>query len=131
VAVFGEEVVGEAQARASVRALEVYKDNVGGVLRRPRPEHIANTVGKAVTEEVVAVLEQSVAALVKSLEQVSRPDPAPVETDREAEAEDKGYVGGLKRAWLIVENLEGKPGKRMIAERLHKELRKAGKAEQQ
>lgn len=131
MAVFGEEVVSEAQTRASARALEVYKDNIGGVLRRPRPEHIANTVGKAVTEEVVAVLEQSVSALVKSLEQVTKPDPASVETDREADAEDKGYVGGLKRAWLIVENLEGKPGKRMIAELLHKELRKAEKVGQQ
>lgn len=120
MAVFGEEVVDEAQARAAVRALEVYKDNVGGVLRRPRPEHIANTVSKAVTEEVVAVLEQSVAALVKSLAQAPKPGP-----------DHEGYAAGLKRAWLLVEDLEGKPGKRMIAELLHKELRKAEKEGQQ
>lgn len=125
MAVFGEAVVSEAQARASVRALEVYKANTGGVLRRPRPDHIANTVGKAVTEEVVAVLEQSAAALLESLEQAPKLDPEPVETDRVADAEHEGYVAGLKRAWLIVENLEGKPGKRMIRDILHNELRKA------
>lgn len=38
---------------------------------------------------------------------------------------DRGYLAGLKRAWNLVDDLEGRPGKRQIADKLRNEIAKA------
>lgn len=38
---------------------------------------------------------------------------------------DRGYLDGLKRAWNLVVDAEGRPGKRQVAEMIQSEIRKA------
>lgn len=38
---------------------------------------------------------------------------------------DRGYVDGLKRAFSLVEDAEGRPGKRQLAELIQSEIHKA------
>ena len=38
---------------------------------------------------------------------------------------ERGYLDGLKQAWNLVDNLEGRPGKRQIADMLQAEIAKA------
>ena len=38
---------------------------------------------------------------------------------------DRGYLDGLTRAWNLVENAEGRPGKRQIADMLQEEIKRA------
>ena len=45
--------------------------------------------------------------------------------ERLGEEYDRGYLDGLKRAWNLVDNLEGRPGKRQIADMLQAEIAKA------
>lgn len=123
--VFGDEAVEQALNEAKAVALEAYTSNTRGVLFAPNAKRVSGAVAKAVTDKVIDVLEARVAETLGSLEQAPKLDPEPVETDRVADAEHEGYVAGLKRAWLIVENLEGKPGKLMIRDILHTELLKA------
>jgi hypothetical protein len=86
-------------------ALEVYTKHTGGrVLRRPRPAFLSREMVNAIVRKVVPFVE--------------------AEVDR---AEDEAYARGLRHAWHLVESLEGRPGKKQIAEMLRAELRKAEK----
>lgn len=101
-------------------ALEVYTRHTGGrVLRRPRPAFLSREMVNAVVRKVVPFIE---AELVEALPAVQSPDAVNAEVDR---AKDEAYARGLHHAWHLVETLEGRPGKKQIAELLHAELRKA------
>lgn len=111
-------------------ALEVYTKHQGGVLRRPRPAFLSKEMTNAIVAKVVPLIEDELNSQ-QDKSKAPKLDPEPVETDPVADAEYEGYVAGLKRAWHIVETLEGRPGKKMIAELLRQELRKAeGAAEE-
>lgn len=43
---------------------------------------------------------------------------------RLGEEYDRGYLDGLKRAWNLVVDLEGRPGKRQIADMIQAEIAK-------
>lgn len=101
-------------------ALKVYTKHTGGrVLRRPRPAFLSREMVNAIVSKVVPFIE---AELVEALPAVQSPDAVNAEINR---AKDEGRAAGLHHAWHIVETLEGRPGKKMIAELLREELRKA------
>jgi hypothetical protein len=103
-------------------ALEVYTKHTGGrVLRRPRPAFLSREMVNAIVRKVVPFVE---AELVEALPVVQSPDAVNAEVDR---AEDEAYARGLRHACHLVESLEGRPGKKQIAEMLRAELRKAEK----
>lgn len=103
-------------------ALSVYNAHTQGrVLRRPDPRVVSKSMINAIVPKIVEMVESAV--------ETEQPQPqadesAPV-NERELQARtDEAYRAGVHHAWTIVENLEGRPGKKMIAELLRQELRK-------
>ncbi len=110
-------------------ALEVYTKHQGGVLRRPRPAFLSKEMTNAIVAKVVPLIEDELNSQQDKSREVLLADAVhQTEINR---AKDEGRAAGLHHAWHIVETLEGRPGKKMIAELLRKELRKAeGAAEE-
>lgn len=99
-------------------ALTTYnKHTLGRVLRRPRPDFIAGEISRSVIDAVVPLM----VADWQERTEVKAEAPS-----REHQVQvDEAYARGLHHAWHIVETLEGRPGKKQIAELLRAELRKA------
>lgn len=110
-------------------ALEVYTKHQGGVLRRPRPAFLSKEMTNAIVAKVVPLIEDELNSQQDKSKEVFLTDAVhQAEINR---AKDEGRAAGLHHAWHIVETLEGKPGRKMIAELLRQELRKAeGAAEE-
>lgn len=68
-----------------------------------------------VTESNLRLRDEN-ARLVKEVEKLRK---------RLGEEFDRGYLAGFKRAWNLVVDLEGRPGKRQIADKLRDEIAKA------
>lgn len=124
-----QDLIERAAEQAYDVALEVYTKHQGGVLRRPRPAFLSKEMTNAIVAKVVPLIEDELNSQQDKSKQVFLADAAhQAEIDR---AKDEGRAAGLHHAWHIVETLEGRPGKKMIAELLRKELRKAeGAAEE-
>lgn len=97
-------------------ALTTYNQHtLGRVLRRPDPRVVSKAMVNAIVPRVVEMAEAE-----------AKIDVAAPVREREHQIQvDEAYARGLHHAWHIVESLEGRPGKKMIAELLRKELRKA------
>lgn len=107
-------------------ALEVYTKHQGGVLRRPRPAFLSKEMTNAIVAKVVPLIEDELNSQQDKIDVA-----APVHGREHQIQVDEAYARGLHHAWHIVETLEGRPGKKMIAELLRQELRKVeGAAEE-
>lgn len=113
-----QDLIERAAEEAYDIALEIYTKHQGGVLRRPRPAFLSKEMTNAVVAKVVPLVEAELNGQQAKSKDVFLADA--VSQDQV----DEAYARGLHHAWHLVETLEGKPGKKMIAEMLRKELRK-------
>lgn len=114
-----QDLIERAAEEAYDVALDVYTKHQGGVLRRPRPAFLSKEMTNAIVAKVVPLIEAEL-----NDQQAKSKDVFLADAVSQAQV-DEAYARGLHHAWHIVESLEGRPGKKMIAELLRKELRKA------
>lgn len=124
-----QDLIERAAEQAYDVALDVYTKHQGGVLRRPRPAFLSKEMTNAIVAKVVPLIEDELNSQQDKSKAVFLADA--VNSAERERLEMQAYAAGLHHAWHLVETLEGKPGKKMIAEMLRKELRKAeGAAEE-